>query len=194
METPDWGSFTLVSYVPGPLGHFLNDLRKSLPGTDFPQPHITILPPRTLRAPLEVATQQATTVLEGFTAFEVELSSVSRFTETEVIYLTISRGNSRLRELHAALNLSSLHATERFEFLPHITLGGPIPDSEMNSAEAGAMSAWADSDLHRSFLIREIVALWSPGPCDGRADWEQIWCYRLPMAQPAAVTSATRRS
>lgn len=189
METPDWGSFALVSYVPGPLGPFLDEIRRSLPGSDFPQPHITILPPRRLEVPLANATQYATEVLAAFTAFEVELSSVSCFSETDVLYLTISRGNGRLRELHAALNQGTLGAPERFEFLPHITLGGPIPPSETASLQAHTAATWAASELPRSFLVHEVVALWSQATENGQAEWEQIWCYRLRMAQQPAVAS-----
>lgn len=189
MEMPASGLFALVSYVPGPLGPFLDGIRMSLPGTDFPKAHITILPPRALGVPLDEATRHATAVLQSFTAFEVELASVGRFAETDVVYLTISRGNAKLLQLHEALNEGCLGAAERFDFLPHITIGGPIPNAESQAAERRAEDAWFESKLPKSFLFREIVALWAQPTPEGYAEWEQVWCFRLPMVATAASSN-----
>lgn len=189
MGTPESGLFALVSYVPSPLGPFLDEIRRCLPGTDFPKAHITVLPPRPLNVSLAEASEKATEVLEAFSAFEVELESVARFVETEVIYATISRGRGRLIALHRALNDGCLCALERFEFLPHITLGGPVSPEETAQAQAQAERAWSASEFPKSFLLREIVALWSAPNASNNAEWEQVWCFRLPMVASAMSTN-----
>src|SRR4051794_28470576 len=126
MAASPWGSFALVSYVPDPLGTFLDNFRHSLAESDQTQAHVTILPPRPLRVPLETASEQATSTLRTFSPFEVELDAVCRFPRTDVLYVSVSIGNSAVRELHRALNTGSLADSEQFEFQPHLTLGGPV--------------------------------------------------------------------
>ena len=50
-DVAEWGSFALVAYIPEPLGAFLQSMRHDLPGQENPQAHITVLPPRPLKAP-----------------------------------------------------------------------------------------------------------------------------------------------
>ena len=130
-HTTKWGSFALVSYIPDPLGSFLHDLRRSFPGEHNPQPHITILPPRPLKLPVDAALQRAHNVLLQFAAFEVELSKVRFFPETNVLYLDIAKGNRVLHDLHEALNAGDLDHSEEFEFRPHLTLSGRVESAHL---------------------------------------------------------------
>jgi 2'-5' RNA ligase len=133
-----WGSFALVSYVPDPLGSSLDGLRQSFPGSDPAHSHITILPPRPLHLPVERASEQATSILRKFQAFEVELEAVSTFPHTNVVYLDLSEGNRLVRELHQALNTGNLADNEQFEFHPHLTLGGPIAEAAVTPRRSAA--------------------------------------------------------
>ncbi|MBV9265096.1 MAG: 2'-5' RNA ligase family protein, partial [Acidobacteriaceae bacterium] len=120
MHTRAWGFFALVTYVPDPLGSVINNLRLSLPG-EFRQTHITILPPRPLRLPVDAASDYSRRVLNQFGPFEVELTSVDRFPVTNVLYLDLAEGSEAVHELHDALNTGDLLFREEFEFYPHLT-------------------------------------------------------------------------
>ncbi len=125
-DFPEWGSFALVAYIPDPLGAFLQSLRRGLPGQENPQAHITVLPPRPLKASVETASREAKVTLGRFEPFPVELDSVRVFPETHILYLDIAEGHSALNQLHDALNSGILSHEEIFDFLPHLTISGTI--------------------------------------------------------------------
>lgn len=177
-EATNWGQFALVSYIPEPLGSFLYELRGTLPGESNPQAHVTILPPRRLRMPVEAVSQQTLKVLAGFAAFDIELSSVERFPKTNVLYLDIGEGNELVHELHDALNTGELAYEEEFEFRPHLTLGGPVPEPELEAFRDQAEIAWLAVDHSRRFTLDEIVLVWlDPASKDG--EWRRLWAYNL---------------
>ena len=194
-EATQWGSFALVSYIPDPLGSFLHKLRHSLPGEDNPQPHITILPPRPLKLPVEAASQQAQDILLQFPAFDVELWKVRSFPETHVLYLDLKSGNKALHDLHAALNAGELRHRETFDFLPHLTLGGPVALTDVQAVRERAEALWYPFEYPRCFLLDEIVFLWL-SPDSSQGEWVRLWSQRLhareaTRAASAAVTTRT---
>jgi 2'-5' RNA ligase len=189
-ETTEWGSFALVSYIPDPLGSFLHGLRQALPGDDNPQPHITILPPRPLKLAVDAASQQAQNILLQFPAFEVELSRVRSFPETNVFYLEVGKGNGLLHDLHDALNAGDLDYTEEFDFRPHLTLSGPVNSAQLPWVRGQAEIAWYSSDHPRQFILDEIVFLWlSPETSDGQ--WHRVWSHSLSGGEDTNVRAAT---
>ncbi len=192
-----WGSLALVSYIPEPLGSFLHDLRRILPGDEQPQAHITILPPRPLKLPLEMALQQAGCVLDRFSSFAVHLSKVDCFTGTKILYLDLSGGVATLREMHSALNKGDLGHDEPFEFRPHLTIGGPVSPENLEPVRIMVEETWRASRHSPGFTVEEIIGLWSP--LDAAAgDWKRCWCYRLkPLPAGSgldATVGATRTS
>src|SRR6266571_500584 len=90
---PGWGSVALVTYLPDPLGTFLTEIRRSLPGDDHPDSHITFLPPRALSMEVEAAAREIKHLLDPVKRFEVELGSVKAFQQTNMLYLSIEAGN-----------------------------------------------------------------------------------------------------
>lgn len=189
-ETTEWGSFALVSYIPDPLGSFLQGLRQALPGEDNPQPHITILPPRPLKLPVEAASQQAQNILLQFPAFEVELLRVRSFPETNVLYLDVGEGNELLHELHAALNSGALEHCEEFDFRPHLTLSGPVESENLRLARRQAGMAWYSSKCTPRFAFEEVVCLWlSPESTQG--EWRRLWSQKLSRKETTAARAAT---
>ena len=51
--------FALVIYIPGPLGKFLDDLRRELVPSYNPHAHVSVLPPRPLAVDWRLASDQA---------------------------------------------------------------------------------------------------------------------------------------
>jgi 2'-5' RNA ligase superfamily len=185
-DSAQWGSLALVSYIPDPLGSFLHSLRLLLPGEETPQAHLTILPPRPLRLPLEAALQRAASILDQFSGFEVTLSGVECFPGTKILYLGVSHGSAAIHELHTALNSAGLEDDEIFEFRPHLTIGGPVPEGQMKAVKLQAEAALRASKYSSAFMLEEVVGLWSRStvPID---DWQRTWSYRL---KPAALSAA----
>jgi 2'-5' RNA ligase len=195
VETPEQrGSLALVNYIPDPLGSFLHSLRKILPGDENPQAHITILPPRPLKLPVESASVEARRVLDGFSRFEVELSSVCSFPETNYLYLDIVEGNCTLHEMHAALNAGELSYVERFEYRPHLTIGGPVGESSLELIRNEAEHAWQTSGCSPRLVVDEIVCLWLP-PGAASSDWRRLWSHWLGgQTGKSAVAGTTART
>ena len=191
-----WGAIALVSYIPDPLRSVLVDLQQSLASSCNPQPHITVLPPRPLQQSMEIASQTIQSKLDDFSAFAVELSQVRRFPETNFLYLNIAGGSQSIHELHNALNTGELAHVERFEFRPHLTLGGPFEADNLPSVQRRAEERWRVNGCSSRVWVDEITCLWlTPG--DVRRGWSILWSHRLGSGRVlrqngASVAAASR--
>jgi 2'-5' RNA ligase len=186
----EWGSFALVAYIPEPLGTILRTLREQLPGEENPQAHVTLLPPRPLKTSVEAASRQAQIIMSRFKPFQVELSGVKLFPETNILYLDIANGNEALHQLHDALNVGVLAHEENFDFLPHLTISGPVPMRRLPKARLEAERAWEEHRSEATFEVREAVALWQPlrGSPD---DWNRVWTQKLGEGRSSARAGMT---
>src|SRR5579864_4767914 len=96
--------FALVIYIPGPLGVFLDDLRRELVPHYNPHAHVSVLPPRPLAVDWAVdwktASAQVHSLAASWAPFEVELTCLDIFRFTEVIYLEVGAGAKELRRMH----------------------------------------------------------------------------------------------
>ena len=189
-ESVPWGSLALVCYIPDPLGSFLHSLRKLMPGEEPPLAHITILPPRPLKLPLETALRQAARILDRFSPFEVHLSQVHCFPGTKLLYLDITDGEEPLHEMHDALNQGDLEHQEPFEFSPHLTIGGPVAPEDLGQVKILAEETWRSSQHSPGFTVDEIIGLWSPDDASV-GSWQRLWNYRLkPSAEQTSLGAA----
>jgi 2'-5' RNA ligase len=150
-------SFALVTYVPQPLGAFLDDLRLELVPGCLPRAHVTILPPR----PLEITPEQAWSYIQSriqeVPPFEVELTRVEIFDVTQVIYLAIGAGSEELKRLHALANTGPVAFAEPFPYHPHITLAQQLPPEEVAKAYEVAVRRWAECPYERRFSVETIT-------------------------------------
>ncbi len=188
--TSRWGSLALVQYLSEPLRSAVYSLRELIPGKQLPEPHITVLPPRPLEIPIAAACAQVTALLHNVTAFEVELSDVCYFPETNFLYVDVLGGNSKLFDIHGQLNRGDLSYTEVFEFRPHLTLGGPVPVEALKSAHAEAERAWKNFGFQRHVAIDEIVCLWLPAESETR-EWNRYSSFVLPKESRARAAHVT---
>jgi 2'-5' RNA ligase len=196
-EAHPWGSLALVTYIPDPLCSLLQDVRDVLPGNDDLPAHITLLPPRRLRVPVETASTLVHAALGRFSAFDVELSRVRRFDQTNFLYLDLSEGDAHVHDLHDALNTGDLADIEEFEFRPHLTLGGPVAAAELEFAQHQAELTWDGAPCSPRFTIDEIAFLWL-GPDSSQREWRRLWTHRLSakaeLSSAAAAAVASRTS
>ncbi|HEV3197758.1 MAG TPA: 2'-5' RNA ligase family protein [Bryobacteraceae bacterium] len=149
--------FALVIYIPGPLGCFLDDLRRELVPHYNPHAHVSVLPPRPLGVPWQAASDEARALIEGWAPFDVELSALQVFPVTDVIYLEVDAGASDLRRMHAAMNAGSLAFQEPFSYHPHITLAQEVPHEGLRAMHDLAHRRWAEYEGSRSFRAERAV-------------------------------------
>jgi len=149
--------FALVSYIPAPLGEFLDNLRRELVPHDDPRAHISLLPPRPLAGEWRQAWAEVCQTLQRHPAFEVELIGIRAFPVTDVIYLDVGAGTRELCEIHAAMNVNSLAFKEPFSYHPHVTLAQGIPHQDAREAIHLAERRWREYRGQRSFRAEHAV-------------------------------------
>jgi 2'-5' RNA ligase len=146
---------------------------------------------------VDAASRKAQSILLRFAAFEVELSTLRSFPETNVLYLDIAKGNGVLHDLHGALNADVLEHEEKFEFRPHLTLGGPVESAHLPWVRRQAETAWYSSDHPRRFTLDEVIFLWL-SPDSRQCEWRGVSSHRLRVrdsaSRRAAVAGARNRT
>lgn len=149
--------FALVSYIPEPLGGFLDRLRQQLVPSCHFRSHVTVLPPRPMDCPVEEALAQLETQLEECAAFELTLGQVEIFPVTSVIYLGLGAGREQIVEMHETMDTQCLGYKEPFPFHPHITLAQEFPLERVPELENTAKAAWESFPHRRSFPIETLT-------------------------------------
>ena len=149
--------FALVSYVPDPLGRFLDDLRRELVPHDNPRAHVSILPPRPLMVDWSVASREVRALTDLATPFDIELLEVKVFPVTDVIYLELGSGASELRSMHNAMCRGALEFREPFSYHPHLTLAQEIANQDVEATRATAVRRWHEYRGARRFRVERVV-------------------------------------
>lgn len=151
-------SFALISYLPAPLGGFLDSLRCELVQGCQAKSHVTILPPRPLITGVpEGAWQIINDGLDNFSPFRVELDSIEVFEGTNVIYLSIGVGYRELEKMHAELNRGALQFKEPYEYHPHVTLAQNLLPNQVEQAAAMARKRWREFSHPHSFVVDRLT-------------------------------------
>jgi hypothetical protein len=134
--------FALVIYIPGPLGEFLDDLRRELvPGCN-PHAHVSVLPPRPLGVDWPVAGDQVRERAGNWAPFDIKLGRVRIFPVTNVIYLELGEGAPEMFRVHDAMNSGALAFAEPFAYHPHITVAQEIPPADVGAINCRAQELW----------------------------------------------------
>ena len=149
--------FALVIYIPGPLGVFLDDLRRELVPSYNPHAHVSVLPPRPLSVNWETASQQARELADSWAPFDVQLTSIQVFPVTDVIYIEVGSGTSELRRMHAAMNLTDLAFDEPFPYHPHVTLAQEVPHERVGEVCALAGRRWQEFQGPKVFRAERVT-------------------------------------
>ena len=149
--------FALVTYIPDPLGRFLDDLRRELTPGCNPHAHVSVLPPRPLAVKWQEAAAQARALTEGWAPFEIETAGLRIFPVTNVIYLEIGAGAADLRRMHAAMNAGPLEFEEPFPYYPHITVAQEIPPPQVRAIYELAQQRWQEYRGNGVFRVERTV-------------------------------------
>jgi len=167
--------FALVAYIPGPLGAFLDELRRELVPDCIPRAHVTVLPARSLSLPAEEAWKLICARAAEFPAFEVEPGDVEVFENTAVAYIAVGKGWRQLVELHDALSQGPLFFAEPFPYHPHITVAQDFAPDQLGRIAAQARRRWEQFPHRRSFLVESVTFV--RGTADNR--WLDLAACRL---------------
>jgi 2'-5' RNA ligase len=160
--------FALVTYIPDPLGRFLDDLRKELVPGCLPHAHVTILPPRSLSSPAELASEQVSLATMDMASFEVDPGDVEIFESTQVVYIGLRSGISELAEMHERLNVDHLWFNEPFVYHPHITLAQELPAGTAGQVAELAAKLWREYSGPRKFPVETLSFVQNVGGCKWR--------------------------
>lgn len=186
---PDQGLIALVCYVPEPLFSALRDIRVALNSSYSALPHITVLPPRPLSASADAVLDYVEAILSEYSVFAIELTHLSAFPATNVLYLEVDTGSDQLRQMHTALDTGELNYPETYEFTPHVTVAGPFESDALPGLFKTANELWALNDSSSRFEVRELVML-GLGP--GESQWVPLRSFTLKRERGLLATAANQ--
>jgi len=149
--------FALVIYIPGPLGAFLDDLRRELVPHYNPHAHVSVLPPRPLSVGWQTASEQVRALSAAWQPFDVELTELDIFRVTDVIYLEVGAGAAELRRMHESVNTAALAFQDPFPYHPHVTLAQEVPHENVGEVFELARRRWRELRGTRSFRAERAV-------------------------------------
>lgn len=150
-------SFALVTYIPDPLGVFLDKLRVDLIPGCSPHAHVTLMPPRSLPHSEEAAWQQIWDNTHQLPAFELEATKISVFPKTSVIYVELGLGRETLVRIHELLSRDALAYDEPYPYHPHITLAQEIPPGKTEEIAIKARARWDAFPYSRRFPVERLT-------------------------------------
>ena len=150
-------SFALVSYLPSPLGEFLDKLRRDLVCDCQAKSHVTVLPPRPLICSPDDAWRELALRLQEVPPFRVELGDVEIFPVTQVVYLSVVSGGTELKRLHEMLNSGRLAFEEPFDYHPHVTLAQDVDADGVALTAERACARWREFKQGRSFVVDKLT-------------------------------------
>lgn len=180
-ETAGACHFALVSYIPGRLADFLDRLRLELkPGCTL-RAHVTILPPRPIDLNVNDCVRQITGEAQDGLPFTVELGEVVIFDKSNVVYLSLRRGERELHALHENLNSGQMEYDGPFPYHPHITLAQDVTREQALALAEIARERWAAYDGPREFAVEELSFVRSDTP----GCWEDL--AHVDLGQPVAA-------
>lgn len=148
--------YALVTYLPNPLGAYLNSLRRELVPNCHLRAHVTVLPPRELPCGATGwdCVQQETLEIPPI---ELELGEIEVFPVTSVIYLSIRSGREQLIALHDHLVQGVLAYKEPYEYHPHITLAQGLTGDELAAGVEHARKRWRAFQGTRKFTLDSMT-------------------------------------
>lgn len=150
--------YALVAYVRNPIGEFVENLRQELhPDLPHLSAHVTILPPRCLRASESQALETVAEICGQASPFEIVLGGVETFVPvTPTVFIRVDRAAYRMRELHDQLNTGALAAAEEWPYMPHLTVVKMSTEQQAEEALGVARDRWNNYRGGRLIELKEL--------------------------------------
>jgi 2'-5' RNA ligase len=108
--------------------------------------------------------------LAAFTAFDVELTEITRFPVTDVLYIALGRGHEDAYRAHSALNRGIFAYQEPFEYRPHVTLMVPRAGADIDGSQQASARKWAEFKGSKRFPVDRLDFLRQ----DAAGGWERV--------------------
>jgi len=177
----------VVAYVGDELGRFIEDLRREVhPEHVHLGSHLSVLPPRVLPGCEQDARRLLQTLCRDVEPFEVTLDEVASFLPTTpTVFLRISYGAYRMRELHDLLHQGALGGPEQWPYIPHLTLAKVDDPKHAQQIFEVARQHWASYRGSRRVTVDELTFV--------RNVSENGWSDIAPFQLGTNLTSASRR-
>ncbi len=158
--------YALVAYVKGPVGEFVENLRRELhPDLPYLAAHITLLPPRPLEGSEGTALQMLARICGQADPFEVTLGDMQSFAPTTfTVYIAVLHGAARLEQLHAQLNTQTLAFTEEWPYVPHLTIGTMATGPAAQQALQVSRERWRKFPESRRILLDRLTFVREDAP------------------------------
>ena len=176
-EAPCACHFALVSYIRGRLAVFLDRLRCELKPGCVLRSHVTILPPRPIDLNIDESIRQIAAECEDIQPFTVELGPVAIFEKSNVVYLSLRRGERELHALHENLNSGQLEYDGPFPYHPHITVAQEFDPEKAEDFQRIARERWQRYDGPRRFMVECLSFVQNVAP----GMWVDV--ARIPLAE-----------
>jgi 2'-5' RNA ligase len=158
--------YALVAYVKGPVGEFVENLRRELhPDLPHLAAHITLLPPRPLHGSESAALQMLAQVCGQVDPFEVILGDMQSFVPTtSTLYIGVLHGALRLEELNTRLNTEVLAFAEEWPYVPHLTIGTMATQQAAEQALQISRERWRQLAASRRILLDKLTFVREDAP------------------------------
>jgi 2'-5' RNA ligase len=163
--------YALVTYVRGPIGEFVERLRRELhPATEHMPAHLTVLPPRELKGTEAAALEFLEDACSRVIPFSVELGDVETFLPTTpTVFIQVKRAAYRMRELHDELCGRGLRCAENWPYIPHLTILKTDRDEDARAAHVVARERWAAFEGDRQVDVEELMFVRETDGC-----WQDV--------------------
>ncbi len=150
--------YALVAYIRNPVGEFVEKLRRELhPELAHLAAHLTILPPRLLRASEATVIQDLAEACREAEPFEVALGEVETFIPvTPTVFIRVAHAAVRMQELHDRLNRAGVGCCEELPYIPHLTIAKMGTEEQAWKAFEIARRRWAKYSGTRHIPIEEL--------------------------------------
>jgi 2'-5' RNA ligase len=151
--------YALVAYVKNSIGEFVENLRRELhPDLPLLAAHITLLPPRLLQGTESAALRVLEEICGQVKPFEVSLGEMESFIPTTpTVFVGVENGALRLEELHDQLNTRELSFTEKWPYVPHLTIATMATELAAEKALRISAERWGQYPGSRSILLDRLT-------------------------------------
>jgi 2'-5' RNA ligase len=158
--------YALVAYIRGAIGDFVEGLRRELhPDLPHLAAHLTLLPPRSLQGTEGDALRMLAEVCGRVEPFEVLLGDMKSFIPTTpTIYIGVTNGASRLKEVHEQLNHQTFAFAEEWPYVPHLTIAKMTTEQAAESALLVARRRWQQYLGSRRILLDRLTFVREDAP------------------------------
>jgi 2'-5' RNA ligase len=158
--------YALVAYVRNHVGEFVESLRRELhPSLPYFSAHLSVLPPRCIKASEALIGQYLEEACNAIQPFEVELGDVASFVPvTPTLFIQVWHGAYRMRELHDQLHRADLFEESEWLYMPHLTIAKMDTNEQAKAGFALADRRWREFAEGRRLRIEELTFVREEAP------------------------------